>query len=481
MRASAPLVFATLALSVASSLAAARDSDFYDPFAGTGRLRVGFANQLSVTLPIVGPHVRVQGDGSILIIGTENSGAGINQAFHALRLLPDGSADAGFGTAGEAVVDFDLVAAGSDQVQDVALQSDGSVLLTGSAEGPSATTGNDCALARLTSAGQPDFSFSGDGKLTFGFNVGPSGWQNDACLSVLVQQDQQIVVGGIAELDNSGTNTMALARFNTDGTPDNSFSSSGLSNKRALDLTPLVGASALTKVVELSTHKLLAIGIGAIASGGGSEDVWTLARLNADGGLDTSYGFNGVQIYAFQTGGKDIDIPYDAVVLADDSVVVVGQTAVQGNPLAQIAIAKFAPGGTLDTSWGNNGRQVISFGLGGAFGDQARGIAVDSQGRFVIAGAGDVGGSPDNYDMLAVRLLSDGTFDPSFGVQGKRDIQLSVAPTPDYFEAALGVAVGADDSIILGGLADPDGTGNTQVFGISKLIGDTLFDSGFGG
>jgi len=117
----------------------------------------------------------------------------------------------------------------------------------------------------------------------------------------------------------------------------------------------------------------------------------------------------------------------------------------------------------------------------GAFGDQARGIAVDSQGRFVIAGAGDVGGSPDNYDMLAVRLLSDGTFDPSFGVQGKRDIQLSVAPTPDYFEAALGVAVGADDSIILGGLADPDGTGNTQVFGISKLIGDTLFDSGFGG
>jgi len=481
MRVQQSFTFAAIVLSITGSVASARDSDFYYPFAGTGRLRVGFANQLNVTLGVVGPHVRVQGDGSILIVGTENGGPAINQAFHVLRLLPDGSADAGFGTACEAVVDFDLVAAGSDQVQDIALQPDGSVLLTGSAEGPSATTGNDCAVARLTSAGQPDFSFSGDGKLTFGFNVGPSGWQNDACLSVLVQQDQQIVVGGIAELDSSGTNTMALARFNTDGTPDNSFSSSGLSNKRVLDLTPLVGASALTKVVELSTHKLLAIGIGAIASGGGSEDVWTLARLNADGSLDTSYGFNGVQIYAFQTGGKDIDIPYDAIVLADDSIVVVGQTAVQGNPLAQIAIAKFGPGGTLDTSWGNNGRQVISFGLGGAFGDQARGIALDSQGRFVIAGAGDVGGSPDNEDMVVVRLAADGTFDPSFGVQGKRDIQLSVAPTPDYFEAALGVAVGPDDSILLGGVADPDGTGNSQVFGVAKLIGDDLFGDKFGG
>jgi uncharacterized delta-60 repeat protein len=481
MRASSSLVLSIFALSAGCSSALARDSDFYDPFAGSGRLRLGFANQLNVTVGTVSPHVRVQSDGSILIAGSENGGPGINKAFHVLRLAADGSADSGFGSSGEKVFDFDIIAMGSDQVEDLAVQSDGSVLLTGGAEGPSATTGNDCALARLTSVGQLDLSFSGDGKLTFGFNAGPSGFQNDECTSLLVQQDQQIVVGGIASANASGNNTMALARFNTDGTPDNSFSSSGLSNKRVLDLTPLIGASALTKVVELSTHKLLAIGVGAISSGGGSEDVWALVRLNTDGSLDTNYGFNGVQIYAFQPGGNDIDLPYDAIVLADDSVVVVGQTQVQGNPLAQVAIAKFSPSGSLDTSWGNNGRQVISFGLGGAFGDQARGIAMDSQGRFIVAGAGDVGGSPDNEDMLVVRLLANGTFDSNFGVQGKRDVQLSVAPTPDYFEGALGVAVAPDDSIIMVGVADPDGLGNSEVLGVAKLIGDTVFSSGFGG
>jgi uncharacterized delta-60 repeat protein len=274
---------------------------------------------------------------------------------------------------------------------------------------------------------------------------------------------------------------MALARFNTDGTPDNSFSADGLSNKRVLDLTPLVQVSVPTKVLELSTHKLLAVGIGAVASGSGIQDVWTLVRLNSDGSIDTNYGFNGVQIYAFQAGGTDIDAPYDAVSLADDSVVVVGSTQVQGSTLQQIAIAKFGPTGSLDTSWGNSGRQVVSFGLGGPYGDQARGIAVDSQGRFVIAGAGDIGGSPDNEDMVVVRLLADGTFDTSFGVNGKRDVQLSVAPTPDYFEGATGVALGPDDSIVLGGVADPDGTGNTEVFGVARLIGDTVFDNGFGG
>lgn len=79
MRASAPLVFATLARSVASSLAAARDSDFYDPFAGTERLRVGVANQLSVAIGTVGPRVRVQSDGSVLIAGSENGGPGIKR------------------------------------------------------------------------------------------------------------------------------------------------------------------------------------------------------------------------------------------------------------------------------------------------------------------------------------------------------------------------------------------------------------------
>jgi uncharacterized delta-60 repeat protein len=470
-----------LGLSASCASAFARDSDFYDPFAGTGRLRLGFANGDSIGLGTLGPRVRVQGDGSVLLAATENGGPAINQAFHVLRLLPDGSADAGFGANGETKVDFDLIAGGYDQVNDMLVQPDGSILLAGGAEGSAATTGFDCAVARLTSTGQPDFSFSGDGRATFGFDAGPVGWQNDQCLTIVVQHDGQIVTGGSAELDNSGTGAMALARLNTDGTPDNSFSSTGLSNKRVLNLAPLVQASAMTKLLELSTHKLLALGIGVISSGGGSEDVWTMARLNSDGSMDTSYGFNGVSIYAVQSGGIDIDTPYDAVALADDSIIVVGDTKVQGNNMAQIVAAKFLPTGGLDTTWGNSGRQVISFGLGGAYGDTGRAVALDSKGRFVIAGAADAGGAPDNYDMVVIRLLADGTFDPSFGVQGKRDVQLSVSPTPDYFEAGLSVAVGADDSIVISGTADPDGTGNSQVLGVAKLIGDTVFANGFGG
>lgn len=479
MRSFPSAVMAAIVLAGTHTIAAAHDGDFDTNFQDGGGLRFALANQNPIYVDVKGVRALGQADGSIVLATSESTGPSINAGIHVVRLHADGSHDNGFGTNGETVIDFDLVASGTDNVGDIALQPDGQILVAGTTQGDNATTGSECVLARLQTNGMPDPQFSSDGKTTFGFNAGPSGHHGDICLALAVQHDGAIVVAGGAEKDASGNYTMAVARFNTDGTPDTSFGPGQVNNKRVLDLTPLVTVSNTTKVLELSNHQLLLIGIGLIASGGpsGSQEVWTLVRLNADGSTDTNYGFNGVQVYAFQSGGADQDVPYDAVLLADDSVVVVGQTAVVGNPNSDVAIAKFNATGALDTTWGNQGRQIIPFDLGGGNYDTARGIALDAQGRFVISGAAAV--AANNEDMFAVRLLGNGHFDPSFGTNGKRVLELSMSPQPDYDEGATAVVLAPDDAIIVAGIADSDGSGNYGL-GVARLIGDTVFANNFG-
>jgi len=458
--------------------AAARDGDFDTALAGSGRLRVALPSGSPVAEfgLIFGPKVVVQRDGAV-VVGASDQGP--NPAFHALRLRADGSLDSAYGTGGEAKIDFDLIASGQDQLYNLLQLADGNILLTGSSAGDGNSTGTDCALAELDQQGQLDSAFGQNGKLTFGFNAGPAGKQDDACFAVAVQHDGRLLAAGGATYDADNDLTMAVARLYPDGTPDNTFSSNGLSNKRVINLSSSsIQISYVQKVFELSTHKILLLGPASLPSASaasGVQVVWALVRLNADGSLDTSYASDGIRTYAFQTDA-DSDAPLDAVLLVDDSLVIAGTTAIQGVNEFQIAIAKFDADGNLDPSWGSNGRQVFGFGLSGAF-DVAYGIAVDAMGRFVIAGSGDAGGG--NFDMLAARLRADGQFDPAFGSGGKRDIHLSVPPLPDYRETGRSVAIAPDGRILIAGSAATDASGDNLVLGVAELIGDTVFADGF--
>lgn len=142
-----------------------------------------------------GTSVALQSDGKIVVAGTANNYAG----FAAARFNTDGTPDGGFGLGGKVVTTLNGIA------NDLAVQSDGKIVLAGTTDG----TGTDFGVVRLNNNGTPDAGFGNGGNLRtdfFGHDEGSG--------AVAIQSDGKIIVGGFANL--GGETDVALARYGTD-------------------------------------------------------------------------------------------------------------------------------------------------------------------------------------------------------------------------------------------------------------------------
>lgn len=135
----------------------------------------------------------------------------------------------------------------------------------------------------------------------------------------------------------------------------------------------------------------------------------------------------------------------------------------------------FGSGGVATTSFDKSDAQIrdLAFGTGFPECAAADGVAIDPEGRIVVAG---------NYRRLGglglaiARLLPDGTLDPSFGTGG-------VLSTP-VAACCAGLAVQSDGKIVLGlGNTETPELGRQQPAGLSvvRLNADGSPDAGFGG
>jgi uncharacterized delta-60 repeat protein len=164
-----------------------------------------------------GSAVGLQTDGKIVVAGSIRI-TSTDQRFIAYRLNPDGSVDGSFGTGGKVVFSFDSAVAQTDGVHDLAIQSDGKILLIGGVG--SAANGLEFGVARLNSDGSLDTSFDGDGLATVPFTSG-----DDQPTGVAVRADGKIMVSGYI---SSGTsNDFLVCRLNSDGSLDTTFDSDG--------------------------------------------------------------------------------------------------------------------------------------------------------------------------------------------------------------------------------------------------------------
>ena len=112
-----------------------------------------------------------------------------------------------------------------DQANGIAIQKDGKIVLGGFAQ-VSATGDFDFAATRLTTAGELDTTFSGDGKKSIPFNMG--GADSDMANGVLMQPDGNIVLIGYALHTDPANTDFAIARLIPDGQLDNNFGTNGL-------------------------------------------------------------------------------------------------------------------------------------------------------------------------------------------------------------------------------------------------------------
>lgn len=367
-------------------------------FDGDGRLTTNVAGADE------GRAVAVQTDGKILVAGPSVPGA--NSDFALVRYTTTGALDTTFGTGGKAFADF----GGAEVATGLAVQSDGKIVVVGYTN---AAGGEDFALARFDANGTLDKTFSGDGKATTNFG------NNDRANSVLIQSDGKIVVAGSWD---GGASDFAIARYNTDGTLDTSFSGDGLLNLTFSTTSFFGQAEFATSIKQQADGKLLVVGYTNSDTTLGDND-FALARINADGSLDTTFSADGK--LTTDVGGS-ADVARDSALQADGKLVVAGSVG------GTMALTRYNPDGSLDTSLSGDGK---AFGVAGA----AYAVALQADGKIVIAG--DNAGS-----LVLTRFNTNGGIDTSFGTGGTK-----IVPMGGTTLLGRDLLVQSDGSIVLVG------------------------------
>lgn len=163
---------------------------------------------------------------------------------------------------------------------------------------------------------------------------------------------------------------------------------------------------------------------------------FVVLKLNSDGSTDRSFGVNGVAAIDFD----DSDDRATAIsIQADGRILVTGHSSgvsLESGWEQDLALARLNSDGTFDTSFGRGGR--VTRDLGGPV-DTAAGIELLSDGRFIVAGTSDAGGT---FDVVFARFEGDGSPDASFGtsviagvtfidVAGRHDMSFSMTQQPD--------------------------------------------------
>jgi uncharacterized delta-60 repeat protein/uncharacterized repeat protein (TIGR01451 family) len=292
---------------------------------------------------------------------------------------------------------------------------------------------------RLTPAGVLDAAFGAGGIAKIDF----FGVDNDAA-AVAVQPDGKIVVVG----SGSPNQDFLVARFNPDGTPDATFSGDGEANVSfgKTDIATAVALQPDGKIV-----------VAGYTDAGGDND-FAVLRLNPDGTLDTAFSGDGKQTIDF--GDDDQGA---GVVIDGSNVVLAGST---GGATANFAAARLLPDGTLDATFGGDGKVNRTF--GGA--DFATAVAVQG-GKYVLAGRTDAAGS-DQFAVL--RLNPDGTPDITFSADGHQTIDFGPAT-----ERAAAVAIDGPNVVVVGTIFALGG--GSSNFAIARLTSDGSLDATFSG
>jgi len=204
-------------------------------------------------------------------------------------------------------------------------------------------------------------------------------------LDAAIQVDGKIIVIG----------ERLIARYNLDGTLDGTFGSNGIA---AISLANSINA---TSVAVQADGKILVA--GHIISNFTVYDM-AVARLNANGVQDNTFGDNGIAIANFGSNSYGWDIALQS----DGKIVVAGQLTVD------IAMARFNVNGNLDMSFGANGKVVTRIGTNSSAGSS---VAIQSDGKILIGGRTLMG--TGIFAAAAIRYTSDGSIDLSFGTNGQ--------------------------------------------------------------
>lgn len=356
--------------------------------------------------------VLTQPDGKIIVVGTSfilNEDGTRNTDIILTRYNADGSIDGSFGSGGKTVTNIGTY----DAVYGATLLSDGKIVAL-SSDGTS--MGSGYRLLRYNSNGTPDVTFGVNGIVTpVSSSISPN--------NITVQPDGKLLVTGSLPVPSG--QDFAVARYNSDGTPDSSFDGDGV-------VSTNFGAGsysfATTALVQPNDGKIL-------VAGSRSGNGFALARYFSGGSLDTSFSGDGKVTAAFGYGyGESVN----SMILQPD-----GKILVAGG-FSDFSVARFNPDGSLDTSFSGDGKRRIDAGGNGSYSDFPEKVLLQSDGKILL-----VGRSQGNF--AAVRLNADGSTDLTFGTDGIVTVDFG-----SEGDSAVGAVLQANNKVLLAGSGGED-------------------------
>lgn len=282
--------------------------------------------------------------------------------------------------------------------------------------GTTTVTNNDFVVARYNSDGSADNTFDGDGRVVTNLGSG-----NDQALAVAVQPDGKIIAAGY--FNNGSNNDFALVRYNTDGSLDNTFSGDGIA-------TTAIGASGdqINAIAIQPDGKIVAVGTAFMAN-----NDFAVARYNTDGTLDASFDGDGIVTTAV---GASTDQAYGVVLQPDGKIVVVGSSS------NDFAVVRYNTDGSIDLTFDTDGKVTTPI---GASTDIATGVALQTNGKIVVGGYANMG----TVDFAVARYNTDGSLDATFDGDGKTTTAIGLST-----DQANAIDIASDGKIILAGYSN---------------------------
>ncbi len=387
--------------------------------------------------------VVVQSSGKIVVAGITKDGTNTDMAMN--RYNADGTRDTTFGDGGKmttAIGSYSLVRSqpprynfiddSYDETHALALQADGKIVAAGRTFKAAGVVTSDIALARYDANGNVDPTFGILGRGNVKANYG----SNDIARAIVIQADQKIVTAGYTRGPSSFD--ILIARFNSDGTLDQTFGDGGF---------------VVTDASPGENDFGLGIGIlpGGVIAVAGYSDLpngnlaLTFVHYLPNGDLDERFGNDGIELHEIESIDENSRFtPNGFKIQSDGRVLLVGEYNQPETP-TQFAVQRFTKNGDPDISFnrGQVKRIMPSEGGGGAFAADFQ-----SDGKLVVVGYSD----ETNRDFAIMRFGLKPTITsfnvPKTGKEGTA-IQLSAAafelepsrPADNYLWQVTGVGV----------------------------------------
>ncbi|MGZ5051387.1 MAG: PKD domain-containing protein [Methylobacter sp.] len=357
--------------------------------------------QIINTSPTTLSSLAVQSDGQIVSTGYKQR---LDQtySFSTVRMSSNGSIDMSFGTNG---IVSTAIGSDSSYAKDVAIQSDGKIVVAGSAV---ESNDNVVAVVRYSASGELDPSFGNNGIVTKKIRNSYPG--NGASNVVLQDNGKIIVVGNSYRLTNNGqVSYIDVCRFNSDGSIDTSFGIGGEFSFLVNSISSIAGYAGGKGVSTSSNGDIFIAGNTYVYVNGIEKRNAFVAKVTSVGTLDTSFGNNGIVIPAPNYNGWLSGLSLQS----DGKIVTVGNKFNSADS-AGIQLYRFSPDGSLDSSFGVDGDVFIDLTSGNEWGTS---VVVDKLGRLILGGmiTDSKGFSSGSF---VLRLTSDGSIDASYGTNG---------------------------------------------------------------